>query len=59
MFAGNLEPVELGKSKFIRSTEGAYVNELIQTVTLSFSKDGQKLIFIDNQVWKWGVIAKN
>ena len=40
----------LGRSSNVNAAEQSAMDEVISLVTLTFSKDGQKLLFIDNRV---------
>ena len=50
MYYHDTQPVELTKSKNIMCIEKSSLNEELESITLEFSRDGQKLIFIDNRV---------
>jgi hypothetical protein len=44
------KPLELTKSVNVKLTDTLATQDLPSKITLTFSKDGQKLIFIDNKV---------
>jgi hypothetical protein len=44
------KPLELGTSHGIRATDILAISDVLDQITLTFSKDGQKLVFIDNRV---------
>lgn len=50
VFQANEEPLELGTSHNVKGTDILAISEILSEITLTFSKDGQKLIFIDNRV---------
>jgi hypothetical protein len=50
IFQQDEKPLELGTSNNVRGTDILAISEILDEITLTFSKDGQKLIFIDNRV---------
>jgi hypothetical protein len=50
IFQRSEKPYELTKSINIKLTDTLATQDLPSKITLTFSKDGQKLIFIDNKV---------
>jgi len=50
MFQEGQDPVELGTSNNIKSSATSGLYNILEKITLQFSKDGQKLTFIDNNV---------
>lgn len=50
MFQEEQDPVELGSSNNIKASATSGLYHILEKITLEFSKDGQKLTFIDNHV---------
>jgi hypothetical protein len=50
LFQLNEKPLELTKSVNVKLTDTLATQELAHKITLTFSKDGQRLILIDNKV---------
>ena len=50
MYYDGEEPKDLGKSVNIRRVERSAVEHMIGSITLAFSSDGTRLVFIDNKV---------
>jgi len=48
MFQEEQDPVELGSSNNIKASATSGLYHILEKITLEFSKDGQKLTFIDN-----------
>jgi len=44
------QPFDLGSSTNVKAVDRFAVHEVPDQITLAFSKDGHKLVFIDNKV---------